>query len=152
MEHSDPEWAPPADETAVLVEANFTKFINKYDLSLVEFYAPWLVSRKNIIVLCYKHQCLTRYVFLLVNVRCGHCKKMAPEYSRAAKVLKEAKEPIMLAKVDATEEPSLATKYGATGYPSLKMFRKGKAYEYKGPRDERGKFTRLSFLYGGNFV
>ena len=63
---------------------------------------------------------------------------MAPEYSRAAKILKDLDEPIMLAKVDATEEPNLATKHGATGYPSLKMFRKGKSYEYKGPRDEHG--------------
>ena len=71
-------------------------------------------------------------------IRCGHCKKMAPEYSRAAKFLKERPEPIMLAKVDATEEPSLANQYGATGYPSLKLFRKGKSFEYKGPRDEQG--------------
>ena len=44
LEHSDPDWAPPPDEAVVLTEANFTKFINKYDLSLVEFYAPWCVA------------------------------------------------------------------------------------------------------------
>lgn len=46
-----------------------------------------------------------------------------------------------MAKVDATVESELATKYGVTGYPTLKIFRKGHVYDYKGEaRDSWGLY------------
>ena len=50
---------------------------------------------------------------------------------------------MLLAKVDATEEKSLGEKFGVQGYPTLKIFRKGKATEYKGPRDAAGIVSHM---------
>ena len=49
--------------------------------------------------------------------------------------------PIPLAKVDATEETELGTRFEVTSYPTMKIFRKGKPYEYKGARDEYGEWS-----------
>lgn len=77
---------------------------------IVEFYAPW----------------------------CGHCKKLAPEYSKAAKSLKgDAR----LGAVDCDVEKEIAQKYGVTGFPTIKVFKEGgegKAETYDGPRTAEG--------------
>lgn len=89
----------------VLTSENFNAHIEAHPLTLVKFYAPW----------------------------CGHCKRLAPEYEAAAQQLKD--EPSMsLAKVDATEENSLATKFNIRGFPTMILFRDGQEEEYTGGR------------------
>ena len=60
--------------------------------------------------------------------------------------MKDNKPPVPFAKVDATVESDLAQKYDVSGYPTLKIFRKGTAYEYDGPRHEEGIGNSSTFL------
>jgi len=94
------------DGVLVLTDDNFQTAIDANSQILVEFYAPW----------------------------CGHCKKLAPEYSAAAGQLNEKGSSVKLAKVDATENKDVATKFGVKGYPTLKYFKDGVAQEYTGGR------------------
>jgi len=119
-EQSDPNWKPPPEHVLTLTKDNFTDITKREELMLVEFYAPW----------------------------CGHCKRLAPEYEKAAKVLKERDVPILLGKVDATKEADLAKQYDVTGYPTLFVFRNGKHSEYKGGRDEMGIITYMENQFG----
>jgi len=99
-----------AGDVIDLTDATFDSEVNKYDFILVEFFAPW----------------------------CGHCKKLAPEYEKAATRLKREDPPIPLAKVDCTANSDSCSKHGVSGYPTLKMFRGGQASDYNGPRQEDG--------------
>jgi len=93
-----------------LTDANFDSEVNKHDFILVEFFAPW----------------------------CGHCKKLAPEYEKAASRLKREDPPITIAKIDCTAHSASCGKHGVSGYPTLKVFRSGQASDYNGPRQEDG--------------
>jgi protein disulfide-isomerase A1 len=62
---------------------------------------------------------------------CGHCKALAPEYDKASEELKDV---VKIAKVDCTTQESLCNQNGVQGFPTLKVFRDGKASEYKGQR------------------
>lgn len=82
------------------------------------------------------------YVGTLTLCRCGHCKRLKPEYAVAAGILKNDDPAVALVKVDCTEAgKTTCEQYSVSGYPTLKIFRKGElSSEYNGPR-ESSKLT-----------
>ena len=50
---------------------------------------------------------------------CGHCKKLAPDWESIAELLQYD---VMVAKVDATVEKGLKTRFGIKSFPTLKFF------------------------------
>lgn len=68
-----------------------------------------------------------------------HCKKLEPEYKKAAKQVK-----VPLAKVDATLEPELAKRFDVQGYPAVKFWKDGKdPINYDGERDSDCMFKNF---------
>jgi len=82
-----------------LTNKNFDEIVMDPSKSvLVEFYAPW----------------------------CGHCKHLAPVYDKLGAAYANEKE-VVIAKIDADNAANkeLASKYGVSGFPTLKFFPKG---------------------------
>lgn len=80
--------------------------------------------------------------------RCGHCKRLKPEFAVAAGVLNKNDPPVALVKVDCTEAgKSTCEQFSVSGYPTLKIFRKGElSQEYNGPR-ESSKYLPIIFFW-----
>ncbi|KAJ4976890.1 hypothetical protein NE237_001996 [Protea cynaroides] len=75
-----------------LTSRNFDETVLKSkDLWIVEFFAPW----------------------------CGHCKKLAPEWKKAAKNLKGK---VKLGHVDCDSEKSLMIRFNVQGFPTILVF------------------------------
>eukprot|EP00920_Eleutheroschizon_duboscqi_P034358 GHVT01082538.1.p2 GENE.GHVT01082538.1~~GHVT01082538.1.p2 ORF type:complete len:163 (+),score=25.98 GHVT01082538.1:444-932(+) len=98
--------AAEQQHVVTLTTDNFDNIINENENVLVEFYAPW----------------------------CGHCKRLEPEYEDAAKRLKDDGSKVVLGKLDATAESTLADRFEIRGYPTLKLFKKSDHVEYTGGR------------------
>jgi len=75
---------------------------------LVEFYAPW----------------------------CGHCKSLTPKYEKVAQTF-DGEDSVVVAKVDADAHKELGSRFGVTGFPTIKWFGKGNkaGTEYSGGRE-----------------
>jgi len=84
-----------------LTDSTFNKVVLDEEKDvLVEFYAPW----------------------------CGHCKSLAPVWESVAKTFANDKD-VVVAKIDAEAETTVAQNYGISSYPQLKFFPKGSKKE-----------------------
>ncbi|CAI5496243.1 unnamed protein product [Closterium sp. Naga37s-1] len=95
-------------DVVTLNNDNFDDYVGKEEAAFVKFYAPW----------------------------CGHCKKLAPEYENFATAFKKTKS-VVIAKVDCDEHKDVCSKYGVSGFPTLKWFPAGesKPEDYSGGRE-----------------
>lgn len=102
----------PSDEVVMLNSANFkSKVLESNELWLVEFFAPW----------------------------CGHCKNLAPEWSKAAKALKGV---VKIGAVDMDQDGSIGQPYNIRGFPTIKIFGSNK----NSPTDYQGARTAQSIV------
>ncbi|CDP17142.1 unnamed protein product [Coffea canephora] len=98
------------------------------------------------------HFTLTLYFSHLLLNSSGHCKNLAPESEKASTILSSNDPPVMLAKVDASDEANrgLATDYKIQGFPTIKILRNGgkTIQEYNGPRETDGIVAYLKKQVG----
>ena len=68
---------------------------------------------------------------------CGHCQALKPIFAIAAGILRSEGSDIRFAKVDATNNYLVTSRYGINGYPILKFLERDReALEYNGGRNK----------------
>lgn len=102
-----------------LTDATFDDALKNTDV-IVKFYAPW----------------------------CGHCKRMAPEYEKAATLMTEKGSKVVFAEVDATTETAVADKEAIREYPTVKLYHNRQPENYAGDRTAEDIVEWLEMMTG----
>ena len=68
------------------------------------------------------------YIYIFIHsyffTGCGHCKALAPTYEKLGKAFAKADD-VIIAKVDADGDKTLGSRFGVSGFPTIKYFPKG---------------------------
>ncbi|KAK7337696.1 hypothetical protein VNO77_18281 [Canavalia gladiata] len=112
-----------ANDVVVLTQDSFENEVGKDRGALIKFYAPW----------------------------CGHCKRLAPDYEQLGTSFRKIKS-VLIGKVDCDEHKSLCSKYGVSGYPTIKWFPKGslEPKKYEGARTAEALAAFVNMEAGTN--
>jgi len=108
----------PVSKVAVLTPQNFDQIaLDKSKTVFVEFYAPW----------------------------CGHCKHLAPDWEKLGLAFQN-EDNVVIAKVDADQHKDIGSRYGVSGFPTLKFFNKGdkEPVAYDGARELAALVTEVN--------
>ncbi|CAL6012639.1 Protein_disulfide isomerase PDI3 [Hexamita inflata] len=96
----------------------FDQKINKNNLTIVKFFAPW----------------------------CGHCRAFKPKFEEVSVLLKNFD--IVCAEVDCTVNNKLCDAQGVLGYPTINIYKSGKLVEkYEGSRETEQMFEWIEEKY-----
>ena len=93
----------------VLTDSNFDNFVKSHEWVFVKFYTPW----------------------------CGHCKSMAPSYAELALEHGNRDDGIPIAQMDCSIHKKITERFKISGYPTLKLFNRGFAIDFKGGRAKK---------------
>merc|ERR1711991_621001 len=91
-----------------LTPDNFDSVVDGSKHVMVEFFAPW----------------------------CGHCKNLAPHWEQLGESFSRFSSDVVIAAVDADAHRELGTRFGVSGFPTIKYFPKGSTEpeDYSGGR------------------
>jgi len=77
---------------------------------------------------------------------CNHCQKLAPEWEALSHKLADDHHRVRIAEVDVSANEAMGRRFNIQTLPNMKLFSKGKVYEYSGARDQE---AMAAYVMGG---